>query len=595
MERSTSRLTALAALAAVAALATTARTHAQAAELPKHDVTEPGVVERVTVYPQRAAVTRVLRQEMSQGLWTVKVANLPAGIDPATLQAKVSVGGDSAAVSAPKLLGVEYGESAGVAFGGSPEGVEMAKKIDAMKRDLAQLAAEAKILEGQDKLADQVGVRAAANATADGGTAKQDLGQTAKNLAWVRGEKARLLTAARELAEKDRTMKRDLAALEATFAQKGGASRTERSALVQLAVPQQTAVELEVTYVVPKATWAPAYAIRASGDRSDVAIEYDAVVAQSTGEDWTNVALALSTAEPSRASAPPSVAPAYVDVWVPVVASASSRAGRPGYAYKERRYGAEPTAGNSKPGAADADAAGASGAEAISALAASAGINEAGVATTFAIPRRVSVPSDSAKTQRTRIASFEPGARFVYAAAPLVTEAVFLRGDLVNSSGYELLPGVAQIFMGGDFIGETRMPAVAPKSEFEVYFGPDRAIRARREVVSRNTGNTGLFGGSLATVWKYRVMLDNGTGRDIDLELLDRRPVSRNEKIEIKIADLSKPLSTNANYLATLQPQGILRWDLTVPAGARGAGAMALTWTVQVTRAKDIETTPLPD
>jgi uncharacterized protein (TIGR02231 family) len=197
--------------------------------------------------------------------------------------------------------------------------------------------------------------------------------------------------------------------------------------------------------------------------------------------------------------------------------------------------------------------------------------------------------------QRTRIATIEPSVKFVHVAQPLVDQGVYLRGDLVNTGAYQLLPGTAQVFMGGDLIGDTAMPAVAPKSAFKVFFGPDRAVRATREVLSKITGTAGLFGGSTAVTWRYRVTIDNGTGRDLALELVDRRPMSRNAKIEVKVADPSAPLSTEADYLDGPQKSGILRWDLTVPAAARGPKAATVNWTVEVSRANDVRTTPLPD
>jgi hypothetical protein len=63
----------------------------------------------------------------------------------------------------------------------------------------------------------------------------------------------------------------------------------------------------------------------------------------------------------------------------------------------------------------------------------------------------------------------------------------------------------------------------------------------------------------------------------------------------VKVADLSAPLSTDAEYVSGPQASGILRWDLTVPAKARGKDALAATWTVQATHPKDVQTTPLPD
>ena len=42
-------------------------------------------------------------------------------------------------------------------------------------------------------------------------------------------------------------------------------------------------------------------------------------------------------------------------------------------------------------------------------------------------------------------------------------------------------------------------------------------------------------------------------------------------------------------------PQGILRWDLKVPATARDANAAKVEWTVELVRPSGLQTTPLPD
>jgi hypothetical protein len=153
---------------------------------------------------------------------------------------------------------------------------------------------------------------------------------------------------------------------------------------------------------------------------------------------------------------------------------------------------------------------------------------------------------------------------------------------------------MAQVFMGGDFIGDTAMPSVAPKDEFKVFFGPDRALRATRQLVGKTTGSSGFFGGSQSTTWNYRVSIDNSTGRAAQVELFDRSPVSRNEKISVVLSKLSSPLSTNKQYAETLQTQGIMRWDLNVPASSRGDAAMPVTWTVELSRPNSMQTTPLP-
>jgi len=228
-------------------------------------------------------------------------------------------------------------------------------------------------------------------------------------------------------------------------------------------------------------------------------------------------------------------------------------------------------------------------------LSAAATVQETGTAVSFEIPRPVTIPTDASKKQRTRISSFEPTAKFMYVAAPIVSESVFLRGDMTNSSAFQLLPGNAQVFMGGDFIGDTAMPSVAPKDEFKVFFGPDRALRATREVLSKNTGSSGLFGGSTVTTWNDRITLDNGSGREVNVELYDRRPISLNEKIDVKVSNIAPALSTDKIYVDGRMSQGILRWDIAVPAIARGPKATTVSWTVDISRANDVRTTPLPD
>ena len=578
---------------------------ARAQDLSPQSVTDAGVVDRVVLYPRGAAVTRAIHRDLAQGIWTLRVTDLPEGIDPRRIQAKLRTG-DVPVEGGPKLLGVEYEEAPGIEFAGSPEGVELAAKLKDARRRLEYAAQDREQLRHRDARIDQVGVRAAANATADGGTAKGDPARSIEQLAWVNAEKSKVLAEARELAQRTDAIGREIAALEATIAQRGVAGRTQRAAVVRVAAPKACSVDLDLTYMVPDAAWAPTYAIRAAGDRSGTSIEYDAFLVQRSGEEWKDVRISLSTASPDRSAQPGEVEPVYVDVPAPATyglagGGFSGEGGRPrAMNMKSRGKPGRPSGGpGGLIGSGGPDVAGApddkdAGAE-LERLAEGASIAEAGIAATFELPRRVTVPSDASRRQRTRITTIEPSSSFVYTAQPLVTDAVFLRGDLVNESGYQLLPGSAQVYMGGDLIGDTQMPSVAPKSPFKVFFGPDRTVRAVREVVSKVTGVAGLFGGSVATTWKYRVRIDNGSGRDLRVELVDRRPVSRNEKIEIKVADLSSPLSADAEYAAGPQKSGILRWDLAVPASARGPAAMPVTWTVQATHAKDVQTTALPD
>lgn len=57
--------------------------------------------------------------------------------------------------------------------------------------------------------------------------------------------------------------------------------------------------ELQIEYFVPGARWAPTYALRLHADMERGRLVMRAWVAQQSGEDWSDVVLRLSTAEPS--------------------------------------------------------------------------------------------------------------------------------------------------------------------------------------------------------------------------------------------------------------------------------------------------------
>ena len=554
-----------------------------AADLETRQATEPGTVTAVTLYPDRASVRRTVRTQLRQGLWAVRVPGLPREAESTSLQAKVIAPAGGA--DAPRLLGVDYSATPRLDFASSPEGRELVERVRDLRRRIERLAQERELLAAHARLVDQVGVRPTAGG-GDGATQPIDVQSAARLIDAVAAEKRRIVEVSRTQDEQGDRLKQELDAAAQQLEQRGGGDGWDRAAVVTLAVPADAQVELEVAYLVGGAGWIPAYTVRGAAALDGVDVEYDALVMQGTGEDWKDVRLSLSTAAPSDASEPPEVDPWYVDIEQPM----EKAPGAPVAMELRAMVDAAPAAAPAESAVGRADVR-----RRLEEMSAAAEVQESGIAVSFELPRPVTIPSDSSRRQRTRIGAFRPEASFSFVAAPILTESVFLRGDLVNSSAFQLLPGRAQVFMGGDFVGESAMPAVAPKGEFRVFFGPDRALRARREVLSRVTGTGGIFGGSAVTTWKDRITLDNGTGRDVRVELYDRRPVSRNEKIECTLKDVLPALSGDASYVEQRQPQGILRWDLAVPASARGPKAASVSWTVEVSHPGDLRITPVPD
>ncbi len=92
---------------------------------------------------------------------------------------------------------------------------------------------------------------------------------------------------------------RRLAASQASAAEDEASAPLRFAVVVQLGPAKEgkTASALELEYAVAAARWWPAYRARFSDGASRAAITLSAIVAQASGEDWTQVALALSTGD----------------------------------------------------------------------------------------------------------------------------------------------------------------------------------------------------------------------------------------------------------------------------------------------------------
>ncbi len=74
-------------------------------------------------------------------------------------------------------------------------------------------------------------------------------------------------------------------------------------------------MDLEVSYTVAQAGWYPTYDVRVADVTSPVRLLYQANVQQQTGEDWNEVKLTFSNANPQQNSTRPTLNPWYLDFY----------------------------------------------------------------------------------------------------------------------------------------------------------------------------------------------------------------------------------------------------------------------------------------
>jgi uncharacterized protein (TIGR02231 family) len=174
--------------------------------------------------------------------------------------------------------------------------------------------------------------------------------------------------------------------------------------------------------------------------------------------------------------------------------------------------------------------------EAFAADVAQASVQEGLLSAMFTAPRRETVDG-SGQARKVALARFPLKARIVRTAAPREDVSAFLTARAVNETGFPLLPGMAGVYVGDKFAGRAPLPATPPGGEIELAFGADGRVEIDRKVLDRRHESAGVISKDEVYVYRVRTSVKNRWSSPVAVKLLDLVPVSRDEKIRVKLLD----------------------------------------------------------
>ena len=308
--------------------------------------------------------------------------------------------------------------------------------------------------------------------------------------------------------------------------------------------------ELEVSYVCDRASWKPLYDLRVSSTDNRVHLTYLAEVTQTTGEDWSTVALTLSTAKPGLGTLPPKLTPWYVDVYHPLPHPAPA----PMMSRNRAVASAAPGGNDEHDMLLIAHSyAFESTQQALIAEAPSTQITNEGGVVTFAIDGNNNIPGDGASHKITIFSDDYPS-RLEHIAVPKLVSFAYLQAIVTNpADGVTLLSGQANIFRDNRFVGTTPLENVAPGQEFKLNLGIDEGLKITRDLIERKVEKQ-LIGGQRRITYAYRLVVTNLRDQEAMLKVSEQLPVSRNEQIKVRL--------NRTNPQTQLGEMGLLEWLL---------------------------------
>ncbi|MDD5067553.1 MAG: mucoidy inhibitor MuiA family protein [bacterium] len=322
----------------------------------------------------------------------------------------------------------------------------------------------------------------------------------------------------------------------------GGYENMKRSIEVELEVREPGDFLLSVSYLVNDATWESLYDARADFNKNEVELISYAIVRQTTGEDWQDVEMSLSTAKPAVGGSMPLVEPWFLRFCQPRQYFKSDRLKR-SMAMKAQEEAFDEQ-GEAELAMNDAIASKAMGAAAAPAQAPAevfSRAQEKGTAISYKLTRKVSLKSDGTD-HKLPITSQVLTGQFQYSSYPRSVLNAFLGSRVTNSKDVQLLSGRVNIFLEGDFVGSSNIPDIGPGEEFDLYLGVDENVKVKREQIEKRSDETlvaGILSPTRKVMFRYKLSLENYKSKKISVKLFEAMPISQDDRIKVKIGNVS--------------------------------------------------------
>lgn len=412
---------------------------------------------------------------------------------------------------------------------------------------------------------------------------------------------------------------------------RSSSSETLIATTVDLGDDAPGSLALDIEYARSWATWRPYYHIRLSGQSPSVELVRFADLWQDTSEDWEEVALRLSTAQPETALEPPSLSPwslalqkSYEDGASALYASApyGTRAREPVLAEPEEVKAAAPSAGARPEGSLSRPKV-AFGAEVVvdddddgddrdghreefeaglghredvrrqlSALDAEARKDadylaaveapqaaSGGIDFEFEVPGHVRCRSGNERQRLGLGASSQPVA-FEYLLRPAVRSCAFRRATITHGDSAPLLAGPASLFLDDVFFGETAIKTTERGGTLTLDLGVEPAIKCARRTQT-HVRTEGLLKVEDVHVVEVTVEIENYLNGMAPTEVQDQIPLSSDPRVSVRL------VRTTPTVHVFDPVTGILSFRMSISAGAHVE--TKIVYEIQVPRDYQIE------
>ena len=487
-------------------------------------------IDKVTVYPSGARVTRLVRVPLTKGINSIILNGFPSVLDLQRVQ--VEAASDGVELRTVNIDLVQQLE----AYSADVRRLENA--IEASRDDIAAIDDVIATAELQLHFLRGLAEGYAGKEHSEAATGQANIASWREALDTL-GEGAGSAMERIRDARKDRVESgKNLSVLERELEDMRGRTPSSANLLVSLASASSLETDLYVHYFQQQAWWTSTYSANLETSGNVLRLAHEARVDQNTDEDWRNVELTLSTADPGAEMQAPEQDSRFLDLYTPRERSMVTGA--------MRHVESLSTAGSVE-----------------EIIVTATGVEQGRYAVRYHAPERTNISNNADQSQTVPLAEYRYDVDLVTRVTPRMDAQAYLTARFTHDSATPLYPGSMSVIVDGAYMGLAELPELLPKTVAMLPMGPDRRVEVRVTDQGGSRGREGLLSTRNTELTDYLFEIVNRHTRTTKVEVVDYYPVARNERITVSVpGNATPPDETDLE-----DRPGVITWQKELDAG----------------------------
>jgi uncharacterized protein (TIGR02231 family) len=323
--------------------------------------------------------------------------------------------------------------------------------------------------------------------------------------------------------------------------------------IVLIDVDQAQTSTCELSYLVSDCGWAASYDLSTTDLNQKINLKYKAKIYNNTGNDWNNIDLILSTADPRLSASQPTMNPWYLDYYSGASKTKSSSYYAPQNYKQDYRAEAENNLQQANQRAYDnymldkeevlfensgrLDVKQTEQKKKQKDLVVFKQIEVSELNAEFVIPAKFSCPSDG-KPYSVDVKEMNLDASFSYVSVPKLDNGAFLIANIVGWQDLDLIPGPTNVYFGGMFVGVSQIDTRSVSDTLALSFGRDAKVTVLRKL-KQEVSSKKVVGSSKRETYLYEIAIKNNRSVPVKVDVFDQIPIARNTEITVTADEVS--------------------------------------------------------